>query len=203
MHNLTSPKQYHYFFIAPPGSCGGQVVSQVCEEKGGYYLNFGEYMKRELSENTNLAPGLANHVKEQRISNNSDILKVFKSAFESSKKHAKDLWILGYPKTKIQALKIRDLKILPDCIMILNKDRDTCIKNLVEYFTKDGSDENTALVKANESLDEYYHFLKGVKQTYQSSIIESDLNDPDIKKILGNVSRYTSYQSSPKRAPRI
>lgn len=56
-------------------------------------------------------------------------------------------------------------------MIVVNKNKEACIQNLVN--TEFQNDEN-ALQKATDSVNEYYHFLQGVKQIYASNIMEAD-----------------------------
>lgn len=169
MSRISEEEAYTFFFIAPPGSGVSNLLKEICTEKTGTYLNFGEHILREISEETDFGKEVSTSFKERKLHINEKTQDAFYEAFEGCQKNGKDIWVEGYPKTKLQALNMRNKKILPDLIMIVNKNRADCIRNLVETAFKD-LDETTALQKANDSLDEYYLYLQGVKQIYQSNI---------------------------------
>lgn len=84
-------------------------------------------------------------------------------------------WILeGFPRTKIQALTLQKIGIIPDKFVILNVDHETSI----EKISKAMIDQGTKLI-GNEleravetSLSEYDLHIKGVKDSYRKFVYE-------------------------------
>jgi adenylate kinase len=52
MNRITGHEVYSFFFVSPPGSGAGSVLQEICREKGGSFLNFGQYIARDISEGT-------------------------------------------------------------------------------------------------------------------------------------------------------
>lgn len=204
MNRITGHEVYSFFFVSPPGSGAGSILQEICTEKGGSFLNFGQYIAREISEGTDTGKEFEKCYKERRLFIGEKSTEMFCEAYAGCLKNGKDVWIEGFPKTKLQALNMRKSQILPNLMILINKNRDSCIENLVKDFVdKEKISEESALIKANESVDEYYHFLKGVKEIYASNILEVDLDDPNFNDTVSKVHKYTTYKTAPKRAPRI
>lgn len=203
INKLSQPEVYCYFFIAPPGSNAGETLREICEENNGSFQNYGKAVKREIEENSEIGKAMSAKFLQKRIYNGEKSWELFFESFKACAKNGRDIWVEGYPKTKIQAQKIRELKILPDVIMILNKDVESCMETLIKDFVAGGDNVKTATSKAQESIDEYYHMVKEVKSIYPASIFESDQNDQHIKRKLLRINRVTSYPTAPKRSPRI
>jgi adenylate kinase len=204
MNRITGHEVYSFFFVSPPGSGAGSVLQEICTEKGGSFMNFGQYIGREISEGTDSGKEFEKCYKDRRLFIGEKSTQLFCEAYSGCLKNGKDVWIEGFPKTKLQALNMRQSKILPNLMILINRSRETCVGNLVkDLVEKEKISEESALVKANESVDEYYHFLKGVKEIYASNILEVDFDDSNFKKIISKVHKYTTYKTAPRRSPRI
>jgi len=150
MSRISEKEVYTFFFIAPPGSGASSHLKEICTEKGGSYLNFGEHISREVSEKTDYGKDVENNFGSRKLHINDKTQELFYEAYQGCVKNGTDIWVEGYPRTKLQALNMRNKKILPELVLVLNRNRADCVRNLVENAFKD-CDEATALRKANDS----------------------------------------------------
>jgi adenylate kinase family enzyme len=82
-------------------------------------------------------------------------------------------WIMsGFPRTKVQALSLQRMKIIPDRIMHCDYSRADCIKLRLQALGQDSNEEEVAIV--NQKYDEYETKQKGVTETFGKFIYKLD-----------------------------
>lgn len=104
------------------------------------------------------------------------MIDLVKTQVEQLEKENQSWIIEGFPRTKVQALALQKLGIIPDRFILLNVDKEQIIEkvdaNLVANNTLYPKEERYAL--GEQAIKEYEMHMKQVKSAFKHFIIEHD-----------------------------
>ena len=86
-------------------------------------------------------------------------------------------WIIeGFPRTKVQALSLQKIGVLPDKFILLNTDAESALGKIKNSLVQSGTgffgQELDNIV--NQALQEYNLHIRGVKDAFSGFIYEYD-----------------------------
>jgi adenylate kinase len=118
-------------------------------------------------------------------------------------------WIIeGFPRTKVQALSLQKIGVIPDKFILLEVKRSTSItkvkNNLIASNTNMYGPELEEA--ATMALDEYDLHVKGVKAAFKGFIYEYNAVDKaqnDVANDLARMLRIRYRSNAPRRPPRV
>lgn len=121
----------------------------------------------------------------------------------------KSSWIIqGFPRTKVQALALQKMGIVPDRMILLNVKQSASLarlkNNLISINQSLYGPELEEI--ANSCLQEYELNMRGVKSAFNQFIFEHNAMDKaqsDVEKELLYMLKLRYNDNAPKRPPRI
>lgn len=123
-------------------------------------------------------------------------------------------WIIqGFPRTKVQALSLQSMKVIPDKIMNLNIRKSACvariknnIQNIEPSFSYQGEGDELADQIALKAYQEYEMHLKGVCEIFNQFVYQYEGADKplnDISNDLARMLRVRFRNNAPRRPPKV
>jgi len=118
-------------------------------------------------------------------------------------------WIIeGFPRTKVQALSLQKIGIIPDKFILLDVKRSTSItkvkNNLIQNNTTLYGPELEEV--SAQAVDEYELHIKGVKNAFNGFIYEysaAEKAQNDVANDLARMLRIRYRSNAPRRPPRV
>lgn len=110
-------------------------------------------------------------------------------------------WILeGFPRTRLQALALQQMKIRPDKLFMLTYPDELAKENLKAKLKQDYSNDEDALNKVSQNaITEYRNNIQGVKEQFMGEIVEIS-GRLGKKKIVEQMAHLLKFKES--RAPK-
>lgn len=118
-------------------------------------------------------------------------------------------WILqGFPRTKVQALALQKMGIIPDKFMLLNIKPQASVARIKNNLLQITPSLYGAELEdhANNSLQEYDVHLAGVKEAFNQFIFEYDAQERPQTDVVTDLNRLLELRcksGAPRRPPRI
>jgi adenylate kinase len=118
-------------------------------------------------------------------------------------------WIIeGFPRTKVQALSLQKIGVIPDKFILLDVKKSTSItkvkNNLIQANSTLYGPELDEV--ANQAIEEYDLHVRGVKSAFNGFIYEYNATDKiqnDVANDLARMLRIRFRSNAPRRPPRI
>lgn len=118
-------------------------------------------------------------------------------------------WIIeGFPRTKVQALSLQKIGVIPDKFILLDVKKSTSItkvkNNLIAANSTLYGPELDEV--ANMAIDEYDLHIRGVKSAFNGFIYEYSATDKvqnDVANDLARMLRIRFRSNAPRRPPRV
>ena len=118
-------------------------------------------------------------------------------------------WIIeGFPRTKVQALSLQKIGVIPDKFLVLDVKKSTSVtrvkNNLIQANTVLYGPELEDV--ANQAIDEYDLHIKGVKSAFNGFVYEYNAVDKaqnDVANDLARMLRIRYRSNAPRRPPRV
>lgn len=106
--------------MGPPGSFRQDVTATLCDQMGGWRaISPGELFKREIAKKTETGKRIQQCFKEYHYVDDELVIDLVKREIQEAEKE-KQSWILqGFPRTKVQALSLQKMAVLPDKFIFL------------------------------------------------------------------------------------
>jgi adenylate kinase len=118
-------------------------------------------------------------------------------------------WIIeGFPRTKVQALALQKIGIIPDKFILLDVKRPTSVTKVKNNLIQAGTTHyGPALDEISaQAVDEYELHAKGVKAAFNGFIYEYNAADKaqnDVANDLARMLRIRYRSNAPRRPPRV
>lgn len=107
------------------------------------------------------------------------MIELVKNQILKTEKEGKSWIIEGFPRTKVQALALQKIGVIPDKFILLDVKESTSIARVKNTLIEN----NSALYGpeldevANQAVEEYYLNIKGVKSAFKGFIYEYNAID--------------------------
>ena len=134
-----------------------------------------------------------------------DLLKKQIMVYEKENKS----WIIeGFPRTKVQALSLQKIGVIPDKFILLDIKKATSVTKIKNNLLQ----SNTTLYGpelddvANQAMEEYELHIKGVKSAFKGFIYDYNAIDKaqnDVANDLARMLRIRFRSNAPRRPPRV
>lgn len=118
-------------------------------------------------------------------------------------------WIIeGFPRTKVQALSLQKIGIIPDKFILLDVKRSTSVTKVKNNLLQAGTSHYGPALDdiAAQAVDEYELHIKGVKSAFNGFIYEYNAADKaqnDVANDLARMLRIRYRSNAPRRPPRV
>lgn len=217
---LTQPERKRIVIILPPGLKQNQedtmnvalMLHNHLKEDLGItdikYISVSDLLVREINKRSEYGKQIFESRKTYSYIKDEIVIDLVQNQIELCEKHNQG-WILeGFPRTRMQALALQNMKIIPDKIFLLNMETNILNERLNnKLFMGVGAQfqtpEEMKIISRN-AITEYHVNLKGVKDQYMGSITEVDSNKPE-QQILEEFARilFLKESSAPRKPPKI
>ena len=155
--------------MGPPGSFRQDITTALCEEMGGYKsIAPGDLFKKEIAKKTEIGKRIMACYKAYHYVDDQIVIDLVQREIANAEKDKKS-WILqGFPRTKVQALALQKMGILPDKFILLKVKYSAAIarmkNNLIQVNQSLYGNELEDL--AGNTYKEYELNMKGVKEVF-------------------------------------
>lgn len=118
-------------------------------------------------------------------------------------------WIIeGFPRTKVQALSLQKIGVIPDKFILLDVKRSTSVTKVKNNLIANNSTLYGPELEeaANSAIDEYELHVRGVKSAFKGFIYEYNAVDKaqnDVANDLARMLRIRFRSNAPRRPPRV
>lgn len=220
INKLTEPEKKRIVLVLPPGLKQNQEdtmnvalmlhnhLKEDCGMSDLKYISVSDLLIREINKRSEYGKQIYESRKTYSYIKDEIVIDLVQNHIEECERKGQG-WILeGFPRTRMQALALQNMKIIPDKIFMLNAESNVIMDRLNnKLFLGVGAQFQTPAemnVIARNSICEYQVNLKGVKDQYNGSITEVDCTQPE-QKILEEIAHCLNLKesSAPRRPPKI
>jgi len=139
-------------------------------------ISVGELLKEKFPD----------QVKNKLLCNDKDVIEVVKEQLALADE-SKGVLLDGFPRTKVQARALQQMKIIPDKILILSGDSDYVRNKLRMKVPESVTDEDVIADTVEARLQQYLRHIKSTMETFKNSVVEIDVGGGDSKTIVDQV----------------
>ncbi len=188
----------------------------------GEYFNWqsisvGDLLKKEVGKKSEYGKAIVEAQKDYRygkITNyivlveDNIVIELVKKQIMNYEKENQSWIIEGFPRTKVQALALQKIGIIPDKFILLDVKRPTSVTKVKNNLIQAGTTHyGPALDEISaQAVDEYELHAKGVKAAFNGFIYEYNAADKaqnDVANDLARMLRIRYRSNAPRRPPRV
>ena len=175
---FETPLARRVFLIGEPETCKKEIAQSTAELCGDWrHISVSDVLRHEEAKKTEVGKRINECFEEGKLVDDDIVIKLVKAEIEKCESEYKSWIISGFPQTKVQALSLQKLKIVPDKFIYLSN-----------------GDLNAYDINLNAVRDSFKQFI-------YDHVVTGDLNyDCHVLKTMLEL-RYKS--EAPRRPPRI
>jgi len=149
-------------------------------------IETGTLLKKEVQKQTDNGIKIKKAFDEKKYVEDEVVIQVVKKKIADLEKENKNWVIEGFPRTKVQALSLETLGIIPDKIIQLTCSREKSLQRIKTNLLEQDINLHGDVLHnaAKNSLQEYYLFHKGVVQVFSEFLFTVDTmlyNKPQVE----------------------
>lgn len=215
VNKLEHPEPKRIFIMGPPGCRKKEKALTLAEEYGYPTVSVGDLLDREISKKSDLGKKIAAAKSKFTFVEDAVVIELVNQQILDLEKNGKDYIIEGYPRTRVQAIGLQKMGIVPDnffLFTIAEKFISERVKtNLKASEVSEGGLQKKVLTEAeadtiakNVSL-EYNMNIKDVKEAFSGSYCEIDAGQ-DHDTVVNDIARIMKLKiksNAPRRPPRV
>ena len=203
--------------MGPPGSNKKEVALSLAEHFNiNSCISIGDLLRKEISKKSDLGRRIAEARKSYSYVDDEIAIELMEKNINELEKEGKS-WIMeGFPRTKVQALALQKMGIIPDKFILLNVDDSTTLERVRSQLSgKEAENYNsTSLDNYNEediasiskaALNEYKIHISDTKKVYHGFISQMDSNKPK-NQVIDDIARLLKIKiksNAPRKPPRV
>lgn len=110
------------------------------------------------------------------------VIEIVKKKVLELEKDQKNWVIEGFPKTKVQALSLQKMGVIPDRILDLAVESEVSMNRVLEQLSETGGDQSKDLgTQASERMTEFGLHYKGIREVFGDfmTLIPASPHNPD------------------------
>ncbi|CAD7949823.1 unnamed protein product [Amoebophrya sp. A120] len=152
VQRLEAPSQILLCMLAPPGLSGDKHAEQVASSFGLTCVNVDAA------------------VDDSKSTADADAIACVKSALESAPSDSKGCLLYGFPKTKVQARALQNMRKIPDSVCIVTGDSKTIKNHLLKSAPGATAEEKADAVESQ--LQIYLRHIHSVAEIFKNAAVE-------------------------------
>ena len=110
--------------MGPAGSSRREHCKKLAATYGMNVIETGTLLKLEVQKKTDLGTKIQAAFDQNSFVADEIVIEVLKKKIAECEKENKDFIVEGFPRTKVQALQLNELGIIPDKIILLKATED-------------------------------------------------------------------------------
>jgi adenylate kinase len=207
--------------MGPPGSNRKENALALAEYFNWACISIGDLLKKEVSKKSEYGKAITESLKNYRYSkcsiwNNNGcfivddniVIDIVKKQIAQCEKDNQSWIIEGFPRTKVQALSLQKIGVIPDKFILLEVKKSTSITKVKNNLIANNSTLYGPELEevANSALQEYELHINGVKSAFKGFIYEYNAIDKahnDVANDLARMLRIRFRSNAPRRPPRV
>ncbi len=205
---LSKPEGKRIFLMGPPGSSRKEHALALAEYFNWTCISIGDLLKKEVSKKSDYGKAIAEAQKTYEYPPDDIVIDLVKKQIMAYEKDNVSWIIEGFPRTKVQALSLQKIGVIPDKFILLDIKRSASItkvkNNLIAANTSLYGPELEDV--ANRALEEYDLHVAGVKSAFKGFVYEYEATDKstgDVANDLARMLRIRFRSNAPRRPPRV
>ena len=143
-----------------------------------------------------------------RLVDDNIVIELVKTQIKNCEKDNQSWIIEGFPRTKVQALALQKIGVIPDKFILLDVKKSASISKVKQNLINANSVLYGPELEevANQAFEEYELHIKGVRSAFNGFIYEySAVDKPqnDVANDLARMLRIRYKSNAPRRPPRV
>lgn len=106
--------------MGPPGSDRREITQELADRLHWRSIHVGDMLKQEVSSKGPDGKRIEECQKAFKLVDDEIVIKLLKAEVEKCNASNESFFVEGYPRTKVQALSMQQLRIVPDKLIHLN-----------------------------------------------------------------------------------
>jgi len=207
---LEAPSPTRVFIVGPPGSQRKELALSIAEYIHYTCISAGDLLAKEISKRSEYGKQIEHARKTYSFVDDNIVIELVRKQIELTEREKKS-WILeGFPRTRVQALDLQRLGIIPDKVVILEASDETITERIRQNFATKGAhgaEKTTEELEkiAKDALLEYNLNVSGVKELYRGfyqSVQTAKRQDQTLNEIH-RLLKLRGKTRAPRRPPRV
>ena len=194
--------------MGPPGCQKAENAKMIADHFNWKPINVGSLLKMEVEKKTELGAKILNASKKYHYVDDSIVCDLVAEKIRECEEKSQSWCLQGFPRTKVQALSLQKMGIIPDRMILLKIKPAASLgrikNNLIQITPQLYGNELEDL--AAQCLQEYELNLKGVREAFNQFIFEHDASEKAQSDVVNDLMKLLELRyknNAPRRPPRI
>ncbi len=194
--------------MGPPGSSRKEHALALAGHFDWTCISVGDLLKKEVTKKSEYGKIIAKAQKVYEYPPDNIVVDLVKKQILQYEKEGVSWIIEGFPRTKVQAISLQKIGVIPDKFILLDVKRSTSVTKVKNNLIS----QNTSLYGpeleevAARALEEYDLHIKGVTSAFKGFVYNYDATEKstgDVANDLARMLRIRFRSNAPRRPPRV
>ena len=208
VQQLSNAKPRRIFMMGMPGSNKNDNAIRVADYFQWRYISVTDILTKEEQKKSDAGKRISQCFKANKLVDDDIVIRLVKEEIDRAEEQNQSWIISGFPRTRVQALSLQRLKVVPDKFIHLNIRPEASLQKIkqraYEHNPQLYGDDLDAV--AMEIYSDYDMNINGVRSVFKQFIYEyscSDVTESDVTKDLATMLRLRFKSDAPRRPPRV
>jgi adenylate kinase len=119
IHRLENGKRRRVFLLGPLGANKYGIGKKIAEEMDLEFISSRDVIEEEVSKKSSLGKYFSEHIRKGEFIRDDAIVKAVMSRIETMEKKNKSYVLVGFPRSRVQALALQRESIIPDKVLFM------------------------------------------------------------------------------------
>jgi len=118
--SLSNQKSHRIFFMGMPGASKTENAMAIADYFQWRYISVADCLTREEAKKSEDGKRISDCFKQNKMVDDDIVIRLVKGEIDRAEEAHQSWIITGFPRTKVQALALQRLRIIPDKFIHLN-----------------------------------------------------------------------------------
>mmetsp|Transcript_20836 Transcript_20836/g.25529 ORF Transcript_20836/g.25529 Transcript_20836/m.25529 type:complete len:240 (-) Transcript_20836:589-1308(-) len=196
------------FLLGAPGACRQESLEAISEYFEWKRVSTGKLLREHVQSNGPHAARIAACLSKYQMVDDNIVIDLVQKEISSFEKKSQSWIIQGFPRTRVQALSLQRMGIIPDKFIDLQIRKHTSLARIKQNLVAASQDiyGDMADEVAERIYEEYEINMKAVTETFNQFIYEADCTEKaqnEVANDLARMLRIRHRNNAPRRPPKV
>jgi adenylate kinase len=120
--------------MGPPGSQRQENALNLAEYFQWKCISTGDLLRKEVNKKSDYGKAIQESFKNYQYVDDKIVIDLVHKEIQEYEKNNQDWIVQGFPRTKVQALSLQKMGIIPDQLILLNIKPSTCVARIKTHL---------------------------------------------------------------------
>lgn len=128
---LSKPRARSVFLMGAPGTEKREIAKELSDRLHWRSISVSDLLKTEVEKASDDGKRIAECQKAFKLVDDDIVIKLVKAEVQKCEAANESFFVDGYPRTKVQALSMQQLRIVPDKLIHLNVRKQKAVQSIM------------------------------------------------------------------------